>query len=359
MRKFNRRLLLWIGIIIAIVLSLGLISAPATEGGDRGSSYGRSPGGYGAWYAYMRQGSAPIERWRKPLKELFSQEQASTLVRIYPELTGDWLDSDLMAWVKRGNNLVILGVRKPVTEAPFSSIIPSEEGGIKIDTTRRTNSLGINNILGDKYGPIVWSYSLGAGKIVQAVTPYLAANAYQDSPGNFPFLARLVTGFDRPIWIDEYIHGYKDKQTLTEEVGKSIWSYLARTPLLVLFIQGSLLLVIAILAGNQRAGKPDILAAPETNNSEAYIQALAAILQKAKQSKFVMERINQAERSALGKKYNLDVTSGSNSELFDALSRDGKSLEGLEKLLEIPKNRQDDRELTKWLRMWRDVKLKL
>ncbi|HBK62172.1 MAG TPA: DUF4350 domain-containing protein, partial [Cyanobacteria bacterium UBA11166] len=58
------------------------------------------------------------------------------------------------------NTLVILGVDKPVTNAPFSTMHNSPEGKIKIETTRRhkqnlTEGKDSNQILVDKFGAIV------------------------------------------------------------------------------------------------------------------------------------------------------------------------------------------------------------
>ncbi|MBR8832383.1 MAG: hypothetical protein N5P05_001846 [Chroococcopsis gigantea SAG 12.99] len=359
MRKFNRRnLSIGSVIAVAIMLLITIMGAPGS-GVDRGSTYGRSPGGYGAWYSYMLKRSTPVERWRKSFSTLAKQEGLTTLVRVYPELTGETIDTEVMQWVERGNNLVILGVREPVSAAEFTSIIPHETGAIKIDTTRRQTSSTVTTLLEDKYGAIVWRTPVGEGSIVRAVTPYLGANAYQDSPGNYEFLTMVVRKFNQPILIDEYLHGYKDKETVTKEVGDNIWTYLVRTPWLIFFVQSVFVLAIFIFAHNHRLGKPAILKSPETNNSEAYIIALSQVLHKAQQSQFVMGKINQSEQLALQKKLNLGETLLPISELLEALLAEGKFVSELESLLKIQTPHLDDRALSGWLEKWRQMKLKL
>jgi hypothetical protein len=51
-------------------------------------------------------------------------------------------------------------------------------------------------------------------------------------------------------------------------------------------IQGTIILLVAIFAGWNRFGQPVTLSAPQVDNSEAYIQALAGVLQKANSTDF-------------------------------------------------------------------------
>jgi hypothetical protein len=299
---------IWTLAIVLGTLILLLFLAPSSSTGQRqGSTYVRSPDGYGAWYAFMQARGTPVQRWEKPLDERWrSTEPArSTLLRVTNGMSGEYSNdpdepSSLFGahdWVKRGNVLVILGVRAPVSAAPFSSQIDSPVGAVQIETSRRHSPVSADKTwLGDPDGAIVWQQSIGKGKVIYAVTPFLAANAYQDAPGNFALLAKLVIEPGYPIWVDEYSHGYKDASVRQTEAQGNIFSYLAQTPVLLVSVQAAIVLLVLLWGQNQRFGPPVTIAAATVDNSTAYIQAMVAVLRKAECSEFVVETIGRAEQ---------------------------------------------------------------
>ena len=379
---------LWLGVLaIAVIISLTLFLAPQNSKITSGSTYNRAPDGYGAWYAFMEKQGIPIKRWQKPLTELpgikekeiqkqmekaveisyspgasaSASRSPITLLRVNSQLGGEGLSKRELEWVEDGNNFVILGVRSPVTEAAFRSIQKSKFGGVKIETTRRYKKLeeGETQRLGDKFGAIVWQSEIGKGTVIYASTPYLGANAYQDEPGNYKFLAELVTENSKSILVDEYIHGYKDQEAIKKE-GKGNWiNYLANTPLASIFLQLGVILLILVLANTRRLGQPISLASPVVDNSEAYIQALAGVLQKANSNKFVMEVLAKAEQMELQKTLGLGTTPVENQTLIDAwVNHTGRSATELRELLEMPtkKYRVSDKDLLNWLDKWQKVR---
>lgn len=319
---------IWIGsLALVALLLLTLFAAPRSALLQQGSTYSRAPSGYGAWYAYMEQQKLPIQRWQRPLNQLLKPSEATpsikeitwtpasltqtqpnapiTLIRI--NSGSSWssvLDED---WIKQGNVLVSVGVRTPVTQAPFRSLLESPVGTVKIETTRR---LDLNKVaakdrqflqarLSDSHGAVVWERQMGKGKIIYANASDLAANAYQDESGNFKFLAQIVSEPNHPIYVDEYLHGYKDKETITQETAGSLIGYLAKTPLLLLAIQAVVLVLVLIWGQNHRFGPAKLITEPAVDNSQAYIQALSSVLQKANCRDFVIETIGKAEQMQL------------------------------------------------------------
>ncbi|MEO1006827.1 MAG: DUF4350 domain-containing protein, partial [Cyanobacteria bacterium J06638_38] len=149
MPNFRQRKWLLIAIAIAVVLILTLIAAPNSGGrkNDSGSTYGRNPDGYGAWYEYMSQREIPIARWRKPFAELIEEDiQGVTYLKILSKtdflLGARNLSQSESNWVRQGNTLVIIGNYQPATAAPFRSKIsyrpqPLSETKVEIATTRR------------------------------------------------------------------------------------------------------------------------------------------------------------------------------------------------------------------------------
>jgi Domain of unknown function (DUF4350) len=317
-----------------------------------GSTYGRGPDGYGAWYAYMQRGGHlaeqaagtaqwPIERWQKPVGALPGQD--TTLVQIYPDWVPDDLRSvgdhrlsgQLEAWVSKGNTLIRLGVSNPTTKAPFRSTLSSRAGAVRIETQRRatveaadrpqrsgyseqsstapdssaslvarTDGPPILTLLGDRFGAVVWGYKVGQGRVIEASTPHLAANAYQSAEGNFAFLAELVQSTGQPVKIDEYLHGYRDPassqgQSKAKTKPGDLLAYLAQTPLLPIGVQTIILLLFLIWAKNRRFGAPVPLLPPQIDNSEVYIQALSTVLQKAGSSELILATVGKAEQQSI------------------------------------------------------------
>lgn len=230
MKLSNRRLWLFGAIAIGAIIALSFLAAPASNKVSSGSTYSRSPDGYGAWYAFMSERGTPVKRWRKPFGDLANNQNAKppiTLLRVNTRLTDLNLYGKEQDWLKKGNTLVILGVHQPVTEAPFNTIQKAGDLSVKIDTQRRERKVK-EALLGDRFGASVWQQKFGDGQVIFAATPHLAANAYQDFRGNYEFLAQLVTQVgegerkgegEKPlirnsVWVDEYIHGYRDPEAL-------------------------------------------------------------------------------------------------------------------------------------------------
>ncbi len=303
----------FIGIAIVTLLLFLIVTAPVSDKRRSGSTFSRSPDGYGGWYAYMQQQGTPVQRWQKPLSDFLQQrgnaQRSVTLLRISsdPFNSISTVNADQEDWVGKGNTLVMLGVGAPVTEAEFQTAHATPEGAVTIATTRRHVSQD-QELLSDSFGAIVWQQEIKKGRVILATTPYLAANAYQDVSGNYPFLAKLVAQEDNQVWVDEYLHGYKDSETLAQEGAASWLDYLTKTPIVPALAQIVLLLAILTWAQNRRFGLPLTISPPVVDNSEAYIQALAGVLRKAKSSEFVVEMVGKEEQRRIQQALGLGVT---------------------------------------------------
>lgn len=386
-----------IGIAIAALLLLTLLLAPTRNQDRRGSTYSRSPGGYGAWYAEMEAQGAAIQRWRKPLDQLLSREQSdapTTLLQVGQ--TSQWLQdrvtyrTELENWVKQGNRVIVLGTllgrESPATAASFESRHDTPQGEIVIATTRRFDRLELVSGLGDQsnapeedvlegddaqlqadfrpslargreikvkdeFGAIVIREVWGEGDRIEAVTPYLAANAYQDAPGNFAWLAAQVG--DGPIWVNEFSHGYKDREALAETGVKTWGDYFLRSPLVLFLIQGAVILVVAVVAQNRRWGPKQPVVPPALNNSEAYMTALAGVLRRAGNSNFVLEQCKAAEQQRIQRQLGLGTRPVPLEELLHTWEEQtGQSSDALRKLLvsDQPSRQVSEKYLVDWLK---------
>ncbi|MEH1912235.1 MAG: DUF4350 domain-containing protein [Nostoc sp.] len=360
MKRSNR--LAWIGAIaLAAIVLLSLFAAPNNTKINTGSTYNRAPDGYGAWYAFMQQQGIPIKRWQKPFSEIQPENSPITILQVggYPRET--ILDSQEREWIEKGNTLVILGAGAQVTEAQFSTVQKSPQGDIKIDTRRRykkANSKQVN--LGDRFGAIVWKENYKKGKVIFSTTPYLAANAYQDNLSNFKYLANLVTEKGNTIFVDEYIHGYKDADVRKKESEGDLSSFFAKTPLFPILVQVGILLLVLIWAQNRRFGKPVPLDTPVVDNSEAYIQALAGVLQKAETADFVVQMVGKQEQLQLQKALGLGQVLLEHQALINFwIEKTGASAAELDTVLKLQSGKQpiSEQDLLSWLVKWRTIRL--
>ena len=369
MNRSNRRLWLFGAIAIAAVILLTLFAAPANNQLSSGSTYTRAPNGYGAWYAFMEERGTPAKRWQKPFENLANNKTIKapvTLLRVNSQLSAPDLAQDERDWVEKGNILVILGIRQPVTKAAFNTLHETAMGKVKINTARR-NWSAQEKQLGDRFGSIVWQENIGKGRTIFATTPDLAANAYQNFRGNYEFLAQLVTqsgeeensSIANSVWVDEYLHGYRDTDTPKRKQEQDIFSYFSKTPVFPALVQVAILLLVGIWAGNRRFGKPEALPTPVVNNSEAYIQALAAVLQKAESSEFVLEVVGKEEQVQLQKALFLGQEQLDPQSLVNAwMQQTGRPAAELEQVLQMQsqKARIRETELLKWLGKWQQIR---
>ena len=374
MQNLRQHKLWLLGIIVlAVIVILILVAAPNSKGrkDDSGSTYGRNPYGYGAWYEYMSNRKIPIERWRKPFEQLIENDiQGVTYIQIHSRadfqlsrLIDHDLSSSELDWVRQGNTLVIIGEHQPATAAPFKSLIsyrdrPLSNRQIKIETTRRHQSQNkTKSLLGDRYGAVVWEKPIGTGKVIYSATPYLAANAYQDFPDNYEFLAQLVSQ-NEAIWIDEYIHGYKDKETIAQEQEENVLNYLAKTPLFLLFVQTVIIAFIASVAAFRRFGQPLLPKTAIVDNSIAYIDALAGVLEKADSTDFIVDTVGKDEQRKLQASLGLGKSLVDEHTLVSAwkLQRKESSAE-LSKLLKLNNAKQkiSEAQLISWIQKWQKI----
>ena len=351
-----------IGLVASILLFVVLmLLAPATGQKTSGSTYNRAPEGYLAWYRYMESQGTPVQRWQRPLNELLEQTstEPQTLLRVYPGMVNvyqAWETSWLKHWLAAGNSLIVLGIDAEITEAPFTTRQESLFGSVIVKTRRRHRTPAVSNdrnVLGDDYGAVVWQKTDAEfGAVYMALTPHLAANAYQNEPGNYPFLADLVTQAGGPIWVDEYLHGFKDADVVVEETVNSWEAYLAQTPVKIAVIQIMILLGLFLVSQNRRLGNLLTVKAPKVDNSQAYIEALAAVLHKAESTSFLVDMITKAERSHLQKALGFHEGATEDATLTEAWKHQtGQPDQALSPLLQPPTlvTKSADHTINVWL----------
>ena len=200
---------------------------------------------------------------------------------------------------------------------------------------------------------MVWAEQMGQGKIIYCTTPYLAANAYQDVFDNFEFLAELVSDRQQ-ILVDEYIHGYKDQETIVQEQQENLLDYLAKTPLLFLFIQTVLIGIVAAVSALRLFGQPLVPQTAISDNSTAY----AGVLAKANSTDFVVEAIAKDEQRKLQTALGLGKSLVDHQTLIAAWKQQRQeSATELSQLLQVSdaKRKISDAQLISWIQKWQQI----
>ncbi|ELR98730.1 DUF4350 domain-containing protein [Gloeocapsa sp. PCC 73106] len=343
----QKQIRLSIAIAIGVLLILTIALAPRQSNSQSGSSYHRGPNGYGAWYSWMQEQQIEIERLLKPIEDL-TPSSPVTVIQVYGKPT-ELVPVD---WASQGNTLVVLGLAQSAIAPTFSTLIPTPQGEVRIDTRRRGNDPHEIILLGDASGAIVWERKVDSGKIIYATTPYLAANAYQDYLANYQFLAQLVTQSNQPIWFDEYIHGYKDSEIIAVEAKNNLYSYFASTPLLPLLVQLFLLFLLALWSGFRPLGLPLSLSKIKQDNSLSYIQALGAVLAKANKSEYIIDIIGKNQQKQLQKALGLEEIPLDDTSLTNVwVKYTDKNAQALTQWLKTRSNKKplSQTELSAWL----------
>jgi Domain of unknown function (DUF4350) len=362
LKRIDRRVL-FVAIGLVALVGLTMVMAPRGEQISSGSSYARQPDGYGAWYASVEQAGGKIQRWQKPAEDFFKTPgTGKTFLQVDPRRSAAYLGDQQRAWVENGNTLIFLGKQAPATNAPFSGSYPTKQGQVKIETTRRrVLTSSETEVLRDRVGAIVWKEKKGKGQVIYSVTPFLAANAYQDEPGNFALLTQLAKQQGNPIWVDEYLHGYMDQEVIEEEIAGSWQQYLMETPWLAVLVQLCVLVGVLIFAKNRRFGQPMPLETQAKDSNATYIQALAGVLRKANRSDFVVDAIARAEQIQIQKALGLG------NRLLDVdvvvkawMEQTGRSGQELEQILRSAKQQNlSEADLLVWLEQIRQVRQQL
>lgn len=364
-------------VILLAVAALVLLTIISAAGGDPrqvGSSYSIAANGYSSWYQTMLDRGVNIKRWQKSFPELTKSptyETGTTLLQVNPELERSQLTDAQQAWVKKGNTIVILGVDAPAWDTSFENDIDSDRGTIRIETTRRfgteiRGALGLPSkmpretiILSDRFGIIIDRYTLDLGSVIVATTPHLAANAYQDFKPNYELLAELVSEDRQQILVDEFIHGYIDRESNSNLEKIDAIAYFAKTPLIVVLVNLLLGTLVAIWQQNRRFGKVFVPKSPEIDNSEAYIQALSGVLRQANSSEFLLQKIGRSERLSWQQRLGLGKERLVEPELLIAAWEDRLKLpaDDLRFVLQLTTGdrRPSSAELTSWLNKVREI----
>ncbi|MGP6157995.1 MAG: DUF4350 domain-containing protein [Vulcanimicrobiaceae bacterium] len=292
--------LLLVATVALIVLSV--LTDRAKHSGislDSYSSYDAASGGLRAWYEVLQREGLRVDRFEQ--RPPFLDAALDTLIWVEPltfdprQVQNTQADvAALEAWMRGGGRLLYVGyddgaARAHVLHLPRASDAPQHAEpyvapelaalGIRNVAPAPDANLrwqagpGVTVLLVDVKGPLAVRYSFGKGEVVAVSDESLFTNARLRLADN----ARLAYALARPrgpsgsVAFDEAVHGFV--------VPEHWWSIVPR-PFAVALGLALGVLLIAFAGAALRLGPPVIPVERAERSSAAFIDALAALLEK-------------------------------------------------------------------------------
>ena len=326
------------------------------------SIYNDSPTGYRAWWLACQKSHVLLEAWEKPFSKLNTMPASATMLIVEPftfskssVLFGQEEAEATLDWVEQGNTLVLLddfrryGSQR-IAEQLLSYVWTSKSSKSKLsreelrqgfsqsalqainrqktldvylnypvltrsirNLTPKMHDLRSNewqSILEDGHGhPLLLRLPYGKGTLVLGTVMDLGDNQYlYGRPNdNAQFLTNLLLREGKPIFVNEYVHGYEEAEDLLTYLGQT-------TPLGVIFVQLLLGFILLLwLSATRWTPKPQE-AQPNgsivnfgVNSLEVYIQSLARIYARSQAASLALEPQLQRIEALLRQRFRLSL----------------------------------------------------
>jgi len=268
------------------------------------STYDTGANGYAALYDFLQREGVNPQRYELPFGELPAR---ATVV-----FAGDYaIDSSVFSakesaaldkWVRRGGKLIVLGAMFPYTRDALG--LPRTRAAANKSAWTACGFRGARRMVGADFpsvlrtvcdkkhsvllaargGAVAVSMKRGLGTIVEFVTPAVFDNAQLAMHDNAAFAYDLFAGAGAPQF-DERVYGYA--------AGRTFWQVLPR-PVIAGVVIALLALLLAIVAANVRSAPARSLERDDEQNSSAYIESLARMLQRGGAAHDVITRLTRA-----------------------------------------------------------------
>lgn len=329
------------------------------------SIYNSAPTGYRAWYLTNQKAGIPILVWEKSFLHLNELPSPATMLIVEPYtvdkssvIFGEKEVASLMRWVQQGNTLVLLDNFKRygssyVTQGLSLQLEPTQSASTSTASKLQTIVVPPNkNILASyvarriltgsnmafraakensivtttpdevllettTHQPMMIRRAYGKGAIILGTTSDLSANSFLHTPANdnYQFLSNLLIREQKPVFINEFIHGYV-------EAGDLLSYYQKQTPLGAIFGQLVLgfivLLWLSFVRWTPKPAEPTEQMATETGSGlDAYMQSLAGIYLRTNASPLAISPLLNRIDALLHRKFR--ISADENARLHDLL----------------------------------------
>lgn len=321
------------------------------------STFNMRPSGYSGFWEIARRTGLSCKRWQFPYRQLRAAH--GTLVIIGPNASLESHELDqVLDWLKSGNRLIYLddfalsssrsilqklGMNAHTGTSFSDTIVPGQDsnqgyfahvGSVCVATD--TSLTGGHTLLSSAKDTLLATVPCGKGTVVVGTIPSLCANRHLSQPkhwANFQFLVNLLATGDGEILFDEFCHGYSQST--------NVFVYLAKTPAGPLFLQGLLLLILAVAGSWQRFGSTVTIKSARKISNLEFIHGLANTYRRAGATDLALDILNHSLVSALCKALSIapqqgpeklahawsQATGRSASQLSDFLASSASALE--------------------------------
>lgn len=278
-RDVRKRIVLLILALTALISIATLLSGPSQQDKDEDllpphSIYSTAPRGCRAWYLTLQKAGLPVHIWDRRLAEAKIPSTPSTLLLISPQTSFGaqtvFSQADaqmLLNWAAQGHTVFLLDdFHQSATQSLLRQFEPTSGSRIfvhpewpnenqvfsigkkqrnvfepltndsvqkytfQVDKPLLTTSrrvlpktmmmkVGLQTEVEDRWGHLyLVSLPYKRGRLILGTADDLAENRYLKGPNNdnFQFLANRLAAEKKPIWIDEFVHGYMASPDLTE-----------------------------------------------------------------------------------------------------------------------------------------------
>ena len=316
----DARLLIWGGAILLLLMVAAVFVSPEQESPiSFPSSYSAASKGAKASFMLLSELGYSVERWSYSPEDLPTiSDSPATLLIADPIIPASNREKQALAtWTSSGGTLLVTGnggaqllPRKALRQAQdfdlswkkYKAGAPSAlNHGIReitLQTMTYWETLGRAEpaIFGDEDHAVVISYAYGKGRVIwwAAATPL--TNAGVKEPGNMELLLNSVgpAAGQRLLW-DEYFHGER----------RSIYSYLATTPLIWGLAQGGVLMLAVFATFSRRSGPVRPLVPVSRLSPLEFVESLGGLYQRAQAGGAAVRVAHQRFRYLLIKRLGL------------------------------------------------------
>jgi len=303
--------------VVPLVVAFAVIAVVGALRGERGapaiatySTYDAAPGGYRAWYELLQVEGIGATHFDE--RAAFLDAATGTVVLSGDDgpVGGEFGAADAGAlgdWVRRGGRAIVLGDSGAVNEARAALHLPDtirDVAGARPLVAPELQAVGVRHVpavtvlrlrarnsdrvlLADGDGRLIVRYPLGRGTVIDAID----AAAFANEVISLPDRARLAVALARlpgprgSFAFDESVHGY---------LAPVHW-WTALPPRLVAAIAGALFVVaLALFGAAWRLGPPLGSAPLEAPATASYLDAMAALYERARARRKALEDARQS-----------------------------------------------------------------
>ena len=258
------------GVGIVILGTVAAIVAPPADATDAGTStYSAGSRGMKGAFLTLRELGYQVERSIEPMTAVAADPPRTTIVLSGAEAPSEQDRRAIREFIERGGTIIAIGANGAyalglkVPAGPASPLFAErvEVVGRIAPSPVSAGAAGISMAadgprpaMPDAYVPVygsaadtavVYAASIGLGRSVWLADSTPLSNKYLDQASNLRVLLNVVGPMNgRRVLFDEHYQGYK----------RSLWSYVAGTPLPWVGVQAGLVLVAVLLTYSRRQG---------------------------------------------------------------------------------------------------------